>query len=110
MKLFISCAFCAYVAAFTLSCSRPPYTSGEAVYQGECAQCHKLNGKGGEKGPDLSDTIRKQNEQYIRNYTMDPRSIKPDSVMPPAKLSDLELDLLVQYLKEQNRHAADGPN
>lgn len=92
-----------------LSCGRPPYTSGEAVYSGECAQCHRLNGKGGDKGPDLSDTFLKHNEEYLRNYTMDPRSIKPDSIMPPAKLSDPELDMLVQYIREQNRHASNAP-
>lgn len=92
-----------------LSCGRPPYTSGEAVYSGECAQCHRLNGKGGDKGPDLSDTFLKHNEEYLRNYTMDPRSIKPDSIMPPAKLSDPELDILVQYIREQNRHASNAP-
>lgn len=93
----------------TLSCSRAPYSSGEAVYQGECRQCHKLNGQGGDKGPDLTHIFQKQNESFIRNYTMDPRSVKPDSVMPPAKLSDPELDMLVQYLREQNRHVGDVP-
>jgi mono/diheme cytochrome c family protein len=98
-----------FLLPFLTSCSRPPYSSGEAVYEGECAQCHKLNGKGGDKGPDLSDIFQKQNEAYIRSYTQDPREIKPDSVMPPAKLSDPELNMLVEYLKEQNRHASDGP-
>jgi mono/diheme cytochrome c family protein len=104
MKLIFTSAI---LCCLTLACSRPPYQSGGAVYRGECVQCHKLKGKGGTKGPDLSNIFAKRSEQYIRNYTMDPRSLKEDSVMPPAKLSDPELDMVVQYLKEQNKHSND---
>jgi mono/diheme cytochrome c family protein len=97
-----------FLIPLIISCKRPPYTSGKSVYQGECVQCHKLNGEGGDKGPDLTKIFVEKNEQYIRAYTADPRSLKPDSVMPPAKLSDPELNLLVEYLKEQNHRAADG--
>jgi len=66
-------------------------------------KCHKLNGKGGKKGPELTDIFQKKDEQYIRTYIMDPRSIKSDGTMPPAKISDKELDLIVAYLKEKGR-------
>jgi len=85
------------------SCRRPEYTSGEAVFEGACVKCHKLNGKGGKKGPELTDVFQKKDEQYIRTYIMDPRSIKADGTMPPGKISDHELDLIVQYLKRQGK-------
>jgi len=62
-----------------------------------------LNGVGGSKGPDLTGIFAKKDEDYIRRYTIDPRSIKADGTMPPSKISDRELELLVQYMKEQNR-------
>ena len=78
---------------------RKEYSSGEAAYQGECLQCHKIEGKGGSKGPEVTDILIKHNENYVRQYTKDPRSIKPDSTMPPSDLNDRELDLLIEYLK-----------
>lgn len=88
------------------ACKRKNYETGEAVYQGECAKCHKLNGSGGTKGPDLTNILDKHDEQYIRDYTLDPRSIKPDSVMPPAKIDDKQLEMLVDYLRKSARKHA----
>ncbi len=84
-------------------CGRLDYKTGAEAFQGECARCHKLNGEGGTKGPDLSRIFQKRKESYIRDYTMDPRSIKPDGTMPPAKISERELDLLIAYLKQQQQ-------
>lgn len=78
---------------------RKEYSTGEAAYQGECIQCHKIEGKGGSKGPELTDILIKHDEKYVRQYTKDPRSIKPNSTMPPSELNDRELDLLIEYLK-----------
>jgi mono/diheme cytochrome c family protein len=86
-------------------CKRREYQTGEAAFQGKCVKCHKLNGEGGTKGPDLTSILYKKDADYIRNYTQDPRSIKPDGTMPPSDLSDHELDLLIQYLKEETARA-----
>jgi len=91
------------MVSFT-SCKRPEYATGQAVYEGECIKCHKLNGEGGTKGPDLTSIFDKKDEAYFRTYTLDPRSQKADGTMPPAKISDRELDLVVQYIKEKGRH------
>jgi mono/diheme cytochrome c family protein len=89
-------------------CKGKEYTTGEAAYKGECAKCHMLNGKGGKKGPDLTGVFEKHDERYVRDYTIDPRSIKPDSTMPPADLDNKELDMLMEYLKKnaQKRSSA----
>ena len=93
-----------------VGCNKRDYKTGEAVYRGECAKCHKLNGSGGTKGPDLTNIFDKHDEQYIRDYTMDPRSIKPDSVMPPAKIDDKQLEMLMDYLRKNARkHASLDP-
>ncbi|HEY7161312.1 MAG TPA: cytochrome c [Acidobacteriota bacterium] len=94
-----------------LGCTKKDYKSGEAVYEGECAKCHKLNGSGGTKGPDLTNIFEKHDEQYIRDYTQDPRSIKADSVMPPAKIDDKQFEMLIDYLRKSARkHASLDPN
>ncbi len=87
-------------------CKKKDYPTGEAVYKGECAKCHKLNGSGGTKGPDLTGIFEKHEEQYVRDYTVDPRSIKPDSVMPPAELDDKQLEMLLDYLRKNARKRA----
>lgn len=88
-------------ALVLISCKRPEYNTGREVYTGECIKCHKLNGEGGTKGPELTHIFEKKDEQTIRTYIMDPRSIKGDGIMPPAKISEHELDLIVEYLKKQ---------
>ncbi len=89
--------------ASLVSCKHPEYTTGQAVYEGECMKCHKLNGEGGTKGPDLTGIFSKKDEAYFRAYTLDPRTQKADGTMPPAKVSDRELDLVVQYIREKGR-------
>lgn len=88
---------------FAIACKRPEYKTGQAVFEGECRRCHKLNGVGGKKGPELTTIFQKKDEQLIRTQIYDPRSVKPDGTMPPAKISDHELDMVVQYLKENGR-------
>ena len=92
-------------AAITLalmSCTkRPEYTTGAAVFWGECGKCHKMNDRGGTKGPELTRVFEKHDEEYIRTYIWDPRSIKGDGIMPPAEISEKELSLVVEYLKQR---------
>jgi cytochrome c2 len=91
------------ICAFLIVGCRKEYTTGPEVYLNECVKCHKLRGTGGSKGPDLTDIFKKKDENYIRRYIMDPRSIKPDGTMPPSEISEHELDLVMAYLKKQNR-------
>ena len=92
-----------FLLVFSIACKRPEYQTGRAVFEGECQRCNKLNGAGGKKGPDLTTIFQKKDEQLIRTQIYDQRSIKPDGTMPPAKISDHELDMVVQYLKENQR-------
>ena len=98
------------ISLMLFGCNKKDYQTGEAVYSGECSKCHKLNGSGGTKGPDLTNIFGKHDEQYIRDYTLDPRSIKPDSTMPPAEIDEKQLQMLMEYLKQNSRkHSSLNP-
>lgn len=75
-----------------------------------CVNCHAIGGTTahGTFGPDLThlmsrDTIAsgaaENTESQLRLWIQNPDAIKPGSLMPAMKLSDHDLDALVQYLR-----------
>jgi cytochrome c oxidase subunit 2 len=75
-----------------------------------CVNCHAIAGTAarGTFGPDLThlmsrDTIAsgaaENTESQLRLWIQNPDAIKPGSLMPAMKLSDHDLDALVQYLR-----------
>jgi len=46
-------------------------TSGEAVFAANCAQCHRINGRGGYLGPDLSRIAGSQSNQVLTRAIRD---------------------------------------
>ncbi|MFQ5852539.1 MAG: c-type cytochrome [Candidatus Binatia bacterium] len=78
---------------------------GERIYQSwGCPSCHTLDGKGGKMGPDLARTGEIHRDPYwFRRYLSNPRSIIPNSVKPPVKLSDPDMDDLIAYLMSLSR-------
>ncbi len=64
-----------------------------------CTACHKINGMGGNVGPDLSHVGARRDPQWIAQQISDPASHYPINLMPSFKtLSKTQLDELVQYL------------
>lgn len=78
---------------------------GERIYQSwGCPSCHTLDSKGGKVGPDLARVGETYTDPYwFRRYLSDPRSIIPNSVKPPVKLSDPDMDDLTAYLLSLKR-------
>lgn len=98
------CAFAlCLLLVLPISCKRTEFATGQAAFEGKCVKCHRLNGKGGTKGPELTNILDRKDENYIRIYTMDPRSVKPDGTMPPSDLSDHELEMIINYLKDKGK-------
>lgn len=69
---------------------------GMAVYQEQgCSACHRLNGSGGEIGPDLTHVAGRRDRAWILQQLQDPKSHNSQTVMPsfsglpPQKLADL---------------------
>ncbi len=72
---------------------------GENVYAGKrCALCHKIAGKGGKIGSDLSKVGAKRDVQWLRSFMKNPKAVMPKVKMMPFRGSDEELDALVAYM------------
>jgi mono/diheme cytochrome c family protein len=85
-----------------------PIRAGQKLYIAQCLPCHKLNGGGAsDVGPDLN--VPMNPTQYMTAVGLhalirDPKSVRswPGMKMnglPPALLSDREIDLIIGYLK-----------
>ncbi len=68
-----------------------------------CVGCHRIRGKGGELGPDLSRAGFMLQPQFIYRWIRNPQSFKPHTRMPNLDLSEedaLSVALYVSTLKD----------
>lgn len=73
---------------------------GEQIFNQKCAMCHKVNGKGGNIGPDLSKISARLKERDIISQLENPKKKNPSSSMPSFKaMSKSDLKELLGYLK-----------
>jgi nitric oxide reductase subunit C len=64
-----------------------------------CNVCHSIQGSGGTLAPDLSHEGSRQTKDWILAQLNDPRSHKPDSIMPNFKqLPEADKEGLANYL------------
>jgi cytochrome c oxidase subunit II len=86
---------------------------GKALFEEQgCATCHTLADAGstGETGPNLDKVLREKDQDFVRESIVEPnahieKGYQPN-VMPQdfeQKLSDAELDALVEYLVEATK-------
>lgn len=65
----------------------------------QCAMCHKVNGVGGKKGPDLSTVGTARDQQWLEKYLLNPKAMIPKGTMPAAKVTPTELHDLIDHLE-----------
>jgi nitric oxide reductase subunit C len=64
-----------------------------------CTACHRINGIGGQVGPDLSAVGARRSKEWIETQIKNPKSHNPNSIMPSfSRLSRDDLEALAAYL------------
>lgn len=73
--------------------------AGKEIYQEyACYGCHKIAGKGGEMGPDLSDVGSRLQPEYLAAFLQNPQTFIPGTPMKISALWEEEVQALVAYL------------
>ncbi len=83
----------------------PGARAAAAVFARHCIGCHRIDGEGGDEGPDLSRVGTKHDFERLRVWIADPASIDPDAEMDPfgKRLTPQELDAIAGYLARRTR-------
>lgn len=91
----------AAVAAFTImTLSAQAAGKGELIFNQKCAMCHKVNGKGGDIGPELTKISARLKEADILAQLENPKKKNPSTSMPSFKaLPKSDMKELLGYLK-----------
>lgn len=63
-----------------------------------CAGCHKIGGKGGTTGPDLTHVGAKATAAQIAAKIKNPKAKNPHSIMPASTRPDKEIAAMAAYL------------
>src|SRR5260370_40701403 len=94
-----SCVILAGVltAATLLPQSREP---GRVAFENRCGKCHGSDGNGGELGPRITFRLTTRTDGQLATLI---RTGIPARNMPPTKLGDEEMGLLIQFLRSIQR-------
>lgn len=93
----------AYLA--TLGGHGPFTVKAPALFAEHCATCHRLDGVGGDMGPDLSTVRTYRDKTYLVDYMRDPAALNKDASMPAFKdsLTAAQIEDLARYLMSPQR-------
>ncbi len=76
--------------------------AGRALYQSQqCGGCHRIQGQGGEEGPDLTTVGLRHSAGWLHSFLESPSRFHAESRMPaygPPALSHQEIEELARYL------------
>ncbi len=73
----------------------------QAVAQLRCATCHRIDGRGGNVGPDLSIAGSKLPAAWLYSWLMDARRLRPATPMPKFCIAEEQAIDIVAYIREQ---------
>ena len=77
----------------------PEELTGEPLFNEHCLGCHKVRGKGGSLGPDLSAVGARRDSRSMEQVIREPSRVFPGTVMPAYdRFSKRQVDSLVDYL------------
>lgn len=77
------------------------------IQENNCTGCHKINGKGGTIGPDLSFQGQRINPEWMTKFLLAPTKIRPEGIqptrMPTFNFTEAEAATLSAYFAEQSK-------
>ena len=77
----------------------PSVLAGRMLYEkNACSACHRIHGKGGVIGPDLTHAGNKRGRDWHLRHFRDPQAVSPGSLMPRVTLPDDQLQQLTDYM------------
>lgn len=72
--------------------------NGYEVFKNYCSSCHKINGQGGEVGPDLSKIGSYKEKSWLQRWIKNPKAVKPETRMPVVGLTEDQINDVSDYL------------
>lgn len=78
----------------------PELRTAALVYGRWCANCHTIDGEGGNQGPDLTHAGKERDEQWLYDWISDPEAMDELADMPAFvdRLTSEELRAIARYL------------
>lgn len=73
-----------------------------------CLGCHRLGDEGGRIGPDLSSLKTRLQPDFVYQIVRDPQAVVPGIVMPKVEMPPATLNLIVDYLLQQEKPRSDA--
>ena len=67
-----------------------------------CLGCHRFGERGGRIAPDLARVRERLQPDYVFRMIKDPRAVEPQTIMPKVPLSEETLELIANFLLQQN--------
>ena len=87
----------------------PQLARGQELFETVgCRGCHKLDGVGGNIGPELDKVGARRSPDWLRAHFLEPAAVTPGSGMPPQKFSEPDIEAIVLFMLSQT--GADLPS
>jgi len=83
---------------------------GKHLYETKysCSGCHRINGKGGQVGPDLSRAGFRLNANWIYQWIQYPQSFRSNTKMPAFNMPEADAKAITMYLKTLHATSAES--
>lgn len=87
----------------------PEISVGKAIFEEKgCLACHRLYGRGGTAGPDLTYVAERRKSDWLFHHFKNPQEVSPGSVMPKFGFSDEEAGALTKFLTRIGTRTLEG--